>query len=553
VPRADTLSDALPPESRPADGPASKELIGTMTRTRRLLVALAGVALLSTLAIAPAGAAARAPGRAVASFAPAGSTPSLIEAAVASGELSRETADRYLAYALANPTRLPARFSSTVPWRGTLPLLELERRAAARGTTVDRLAGAVARGSDGCGGYAGATPKKRTTEHFLIRYDPASIARLDVGDYAHTLERSWKKEITVFGWPKPPFKGVANGLYHVRIENLGGGLYGFVTTQGSTAGFFGNNPATPWADGDAYSSCMVLNQNYRGFPSPPLKSLQATAAHEFNHAIQFGEGGLTGAGEPDLVFTEAGATWMEDEVFDGANDNYFYLWPPLDKSMGAYGQGQDIYSYWVTLRAMTERFGTGVAGGGEDVMQEFWEETSRETANNLSAMNGGLALKGSSLPDAFHSAAVSLRFARTCGGGYVYPYCLEEGAAYRSVVGFYPNDDSIGTIGGSAADTIRDDYAMRFVGLPKTGGVYDISLSNDAAGGGELRGSVVCDNGTGLEVNALSMVAGVGDVATLTNFDPTGCTSVVLVITNQDQHGANPSTAAARAFSVDTA
>ena len=73
---------------------------------------------------------------------------------------------------------------------------------------------------------------------------------------------------------------------------------------------------------------MVLNQDYRRFPSPPLKSLQATAAHEFNHGIQFGEGGLTGVGAPDLVFTEGGATWMEDEVFDTANDNYFYLGRP---------------------------------------------------------------------------------------------------------------------------------------------------------------------------------------------------------------------------------
>ena len=62
----------------------------------------------------------------------------------------------------------------------------------------------------------------------------------------------------------------------------------------------------------------------------------------------------------------------------------------------------------------------------------------------------------------------------------------------------------------------------------------------------------MCDDGASLTVDPLSMVAGPTDVATLTNYDPTGCTSVVLVITNQDQHGANPSTAAARAFSVDT-
>jgi hypothetical protein len=527
-----------------------------MNRTpRRLLVALVGAALVSSLAIAPAGAAPRhAPGQAVAPLAPAGSTPALIEAAVARGEISRETADRYLAAALANPSRLPARFVGTVPWRGTLPLLQLQERAAVRGTTVARLAGTVSRGgSDGCGGYSGSQPKKRVTTHFLIRYDPAAIrGGLTIRDYVQTLETSWTKEITSFGWPAPPFRANANGVYHVRIENLGPNLYGFVTTNGATTGLVGNNPNTPWADHDAYASCMVLNEDYRGFPSRPLKSLQATAAHEFNHGIQFGEGGLTGVGKPDLVFTEAGATWMEDEVFDNSNDNYYYLWPPLLRSMGAYGTDSAVYSYWVALRAMTEQFGTGVAGGGEDVMQRFWESTSRETANNLTALEAGLALKSETLPDAFHAAAISIRFAKACGGGYVYPYCLEEGASYRGIAGTYPNDYSISSIGGSVSGSVRDDYAARFVGLPKTGGTYDISLTNDATGGGELRGSVVCDNGTALVVSPLSAVAGPTEIATSSGYDPTGCTSVVLVITNQDQHGANPSSAAARAFSVDT-
>jgi hypothetical protein len=524
-----------------------------MTRTPRPLVALVGAALISSLAIGPAGATSRSHDRAVAPLAPAGSTPALIEAAVARGEISRDTADRYLAEALANPSRLPSRFTSSVPWRGTMPLLQLQERAAARGTTVSRLAGTARRASDGCGGYSATKPKKRTTTHFLIRYDPAAIqGGLTIGDYSRTLERSWKKEITLFGWPAPPFKANANGLFHVRIENLGGGLYGFVTTNGTTAGYIGNNPNTAWADHDAYASCMVLNQDYRGFPSPPLKSLQATAAHEFNHGIQFGEGGLTGVGAPDLVFTEGGATWMEDEVFDGSNDNYFYLWPPLEKSMGEFGSGTDVYSYWLTFRAMTERFGTGIAGGGEDVMQQFWESTSRETANNLNALAAGLALESETLPDAFHAAAISIRFAKTCTGGYVYPYCLEEGAAYQSVASNYGNDYAINTIGNSVSGSVRDDYAARFVGLPKTA-PFDISLTNDSAVGGQLRGSVVCDDGTALVVTPLSQVAGPTQVATLSGYDPSGCTSVVLVITNQDQHGANPTTAAARAFSVDTA
>ena len=117
----------------------------------------------------------------------------------------------------------------------------------------------------------------------------------------------------------------------------------------------------------------------------------------------------------------------------------------------------------------------------------------------------------------------------------------------------YGNDYAINTIGNSVSGSVRDDYAARFVGLPKTGGAYDISLTNNATGGGQLRGSVVCDDGTSLVVTPLSHVAGPTQVGTLSAYDPAGCTSVVLVITNQDQHGANPGTAAARAFSVDTA
>ena len=60
---------------------------------------------------------------------------------------------------------------------------------------------------------------------------------------------------------------------------------------------------------------------------------------------------------------------------------------------------------------------------------------------------------------------------------YAYPYCLEEGAAYRSLVGTYQNDDAINSIGGGISDSVRDDYAARLVGLPKTGGTYDISLN----------------------------------------------------------------------------
>jgi hypothetical protein len=526
-----------------------------MIHRRRFLTALLTALLASAMGPVRAGAAGSSVSPALsASVAPVGSVPALIEAAVAGGTIGRATADRYLAYALFRPSRLPAEFRSTVPWRGTLPLRGLQPRPEAAGTAVAPRAGTAARpGRDSCGGYGEPLPKRRVTSHFSIRYDPAAFGgRLKIRSYSRTLERSWSAEVVRFGWPAPPFGAGSGGLYHVRIEDLGGGLYGFVTTNGATAGFVGNNKHTSWPDHDAYSSCMVLNDDYRGFPSIPLKSLRATAAHEFNHAIQFGEGALTGVGAPDLVFTEGLTTMMEDEVFDRSNDNYYYLWPTLGPSMGAYPETYGVYSYWVVFRAMVERFGHRLAGGGQLVLRKFWELTSKETAGNLAAMELALNTKGTTLADAFHDAAISIRFSTRCGGSYVYPYCLKEGNGYVATAGSVRNDGKIDIIGHSISRSVRDDYAASFIGLPRIASPsYDITLSNDDTDG-ELRGSVVCDTGTALEVHPLSQVAGAGQQATLNSFDPAGCTRVVLVITNEHQNGPNPTSSPARVFRVDT-
>ena len=94
---------------------------------------------------------------------------------------------------------------------------------------------------------------------------------------------------------------------------------------------------------------MVLNRDYSGFPSTPQASLDSTTAHEFNHSIQFGYGALAGANVPDDVFVEGGATWMEDEVHDAADDNYNYLWPGFARA-------------WATTTTRRTRTGSPSAG-----------------------------------------------------------------------------------------------------------------------------------------------------------------------------------------------
>jgi hypothetical protein len=298
---------------------------------------------------------------------------------------------------------------------------------------------------------------------------------------------------------------------------------------------------------------MVLNNDYSDFLSAPQASLDSTTAHEFNHSIQFGIGGLTGTTNsalPEDVFVEGGATWMEDEVQDGADDNYHYLWPDFGESMGAYGDPFP-YPYWITFRGLTERYGTGSAGGSEQVMQQFWELSSQNTANNQSAMAAALATRGTTLGDAFHAYAVAVKFNRTCGGGYVYPYCFEEGPGYVAAAGSPPVNRTIASVGGNTTFSVDDNYALAWVALPSSSSEYDVTLTNNS-GGGQLRGTVACDTGSGLVLSPLPAVAAGGQSRTLAGFDPVGCTSRVLVVTNQLQTSANPNNSNSRSFSVST-
>ncbi|MFQ5435524.1 MAG: hypothetical protein ACE5FD_11665, partial [Anaerolineae bacterium] len=358
-------------------------------------------------------------------------TPQLIEAAQVRGDLSLADANLMLAYALFAPDKLPANLRGSLPWDGTLPLLELR-------TAVTKLPPSAARSeietlvNATCSSSSGTLPNSVATAHYFVEYGAIS-GGLTINDYTTSLETTWTTMVDTFGWAAPLSKRGDN-LYHVRIDNLGSGLYGYVSNGGTFAGFVGDNPNTAWNEGDAYASCMVLNRNYTGFPSPPQASMDATVAHEFNHSIQFGYGALSGGNVADGSFIEGGASWVEDEVFDNADDNYFYLWPDFEACMGQYNPGFP-YPYWIVFRGLTEPYGTGTANGGEQIMQDFWELTSQNAASNLDALNQALQTAGTNLPDAYHAFAIAAKFNKACGGGYVSPYCFEEAAGYVNVAG----------------------------------------------------------------------------------------------------------------------
>lgn len=316
------------------------------------------------------------------------STPELIEQAYQDGRLTAEQRLLYLAYALYDAESLPKAYHSNVLWFGTAYVAEIEEALAARQSgrlppfSAETAAAFAQLAPDEitvCGQEDG--PNNHDSANFHINYD---IIRVDltVNDYANALETSYKTEVTDYGWARPPFCTAGVGTcahtnpwnhYPVQIAELSFGLVGYVSnSHGRYTGRVGDNLNTTATETDSYASCMVLTNDFSANFSPgtALQKLNTAAAHEFNHAIQQG---YTGSGL-DRMWRESGATYMEDEVFDDINGHYSRLWPTFTSCMGEYDDGGFSYSNWLFLRYAAEHNGgTNRSGGGEDIMQTFWE------------------------------------------------------------------------------------------------------------------------------------------------------------------------------------
>jgi hypothetical protein len=476
------------------------------------------------------------------------STPELIAAAYARGEISEQQQLLYLAFALSDYARLPQAYRGSRPWSGTAVLRELQEYAAPSSSLDRPTARTIAAVLGGhCGASEGLLPGVAGSKHFYIEHDEIA-GGLTVADYSAALEQVWELEIEQFGWAEPPvFLGnpPPDGRYHVRIAALADpSLFGYVSSSGYYANFVGNNPHTSWNDVDAFATCMVLTNDFSRFYVPAQTMLDATVAHEFNHSIQFGYGAATGSNAPDIAFAEGGSTWMTAEVFPDNDIEQRYLWPAFERCMGSY-QGSPYY-YWLTFRGLTERFGVGMPGGGEQVMQDFWELTSQsEHSNMLSALDAALANKGSSLPAAFHEYAITLRFAKPCPAAA--PFCFAEAKEYVNAAGKIANNGRLEQIGSLYSGSLEDNYAINYVELPKDG-TYAIEFEN-SSGGGEFKVSIVADLGSELQIKAFPNVIGANAVAVLPAYSaPAGAARVIAVITNQHQTADNPTSCKANPY-----
>lgn len=289
------------------------------------------------------------------------------------------------------------------------------------------------------------TPQTLATEHFRIHYTLTGSDAVPPNDENHNqhpdyveevakaLEYVWDAQVNHFGWGAPPADGGLGGddRYDVYLENMmdEDGTSGY-SEGGYPDTIVGDNPNTPAIEINASHSFLALENDFSESLDweyenlTTIELMQITAAHEFNHAVQFGYDG----NEPLDWLWEATATWMEDEVFNqvnGANEELNAVFKATDTCQLAYGGETRLeddghwYGLWIFLRFLSERY-------GHQAVRALWEAAS--TADGYTVFDTALADLGISLDEVFRAYSLAL-LTRDFEEGANYPTVRLEGIA----------------------------------------------------------------------------------------------------------------------------
>ncbi|MDM8518587.1 hypothetical protein QUF64_00965 [Anaerolineales bacterium HSG6] len=506
------------------------------------------------------------------------STGNLIDQAFTNGEITADQRLLHLTQAIYQPDALPSQYKSDARWSPTRYLKEIyatqqavQSNKRASSPELAEMADIIAQQVGGVCDQTDGTENTDST-YFHINYDSGNLRDgLTIEDYKTALDNSYEVLINQYGMPKPPFctdnedeqdatcQTTSNlwDKYPIQIsDQLEDGVLAYVTTGGSIyVGFVGDNPNTTNTEAEAWASCMVLGYDYSS-SDDPKGLMEGTIAHEYFHAVQNAYGDADPA--EDAMWFESTAAYIEDEVYDDRNTQYEYLYPPFTQQcLGEYANipeddSSGIYRNFMFFRYAAEHNGganSSTDGSGKDIIQNFFMGLdSGKTA--LTSYNDALVQKGTNLNDTFHNFAIASRFMKSCSTAS--PYCYEEAEGYKNYqdrINPIADSGTIGAIGGSYDGSMKDNYALNWVGLP-TSGSYKVSLQ--AKNGGEFRVSIVADTGTGLDVQAFSAVVKANETQSLTYTPPAGAINIVAVISNQQFTEANPAACAINTYQLST-
>ena len=204
---------------------------------------------------------------------------------------------------------------------------------------------------------------------------------------------------------KRPLRDTRSGPHHggnpnrkidIFIANIGNqGIYGYCTTDDPRA-----SPSTHRKN-SAY--CVIDNDFRRAeFQSGAFgnNANKVTLAHEFFHAIQFAYDYFD-----NRAMMEGTATWMEDQVFTGVNDNRQYFgtsplgpnpWQSLDRFFTSGPFALWPYGTWIWYRFLSENLGPG-ATDSPAIVRQIWVRAVGPARQGFGAIAPALAARGTTV------------------------------------------------------------------------------------------------------------------------------------------------------------
>jgi hypothetical protein len=232
------------------------------------------------------------------------------------------------------------------------------------------------------------------------------------------------------GW-KPPKSDGTRGCLGAPTAACTGKTDVYVKEVGSQ-GIYGYSAPDPGQNSYHQFAYLVMDDDYNKtqFPSyegDPQKPMEVTAAHEYNHVLQFNYD----TGQDTWVF-ESTATWMEDRVYTDVNDYLQYLTPwsqmtfvPLtqfnvqrsDDPANVKVYGDAVWNRWLDTKF------------GQDTPRIAWEHslTSKPKSFAPGAYDQALALRGSSFFSSFTQFAADTAEWHTPGSPFA------EGSTFPDV------------------------------------------------------------------------------------------------------------------------
>jgi hypothetical protein len=163
----------------------------------------------------------------------------------------------------------------------------------------------------------------RVCVHYVTSGEHAATYRQAKATLA-TMARSWRVEVGVLGYRAPRKDGYRGNrrwadskgktdVYLMELSSMG--AFGYAVPERDPAGSDDGNPGTT-------TGYLVMDQDFAEYGPRPAAYRKVTAAHELFHLVQYAYRVM---GESGRWFMESTATWMEERVYDGVNDNRAYV------------------------------------------------------------------------------------------------------------------------------------------------------------------------------------------------------------------------------------